>query len=83
VSRGKYKRYYVGQTPTGERQVFLSDIIPTEESHGHLFLYVIGPFRSKNGAQVMATYGKNNPHIQTVADAEALAKTLYGVKRRK
>jgi hypothetical protein len=31
----------------------------------------------------MATYGKNNPHIQTVADAEALAKTLYGVKRRK
>ena len=56
-------------------QVFRSSVKPTEESHGDKFKYIIGAFRTLRGAKVFAKYGKNNPHMSYVADAEALAKS--------
>lgn len=56
------------------REVFRFAGTPTEATHGGRFNYVIGPFNTLRGAQFMATYGENNPHLQTVADAEILAK---------
>jgi len=54
--------------------VFKSATKPTEATHGHQYLAVIGPFRTKAGAEFMANNGWNNPHCQCVADAERLAK---------
>jgi hypothetical protein len=66
------KRIYVGCNQT-HRITFRSAENPTTETHGHLYNAVIGPFRTMRGARWMATYGANNPHCQTVADAERLA----------
>jgi hypothetical protein len=66
-------RIYVGVTPI-KREVFRSPIVPTEESHGARFNYVIGHFRTRAGADFMANYGAGNPHCQTVYDAERLAR---------
>lgn len=66
------KRYYVGINGIG-RVVFTSSTIPTQYSHGGLFSEVIGPFLTKAGANVMAeSYG--SPAVQTVADAERIAR---------
>jgi hypothetical protein len=71
-------KYYVG-CDTGNaglrREVFQSAQRPTRESHGHLFVAVIGPFQTKCGAEFMARYGAGNPHCQTVDEAEQLALT--------
>ena len=68
------KKYYVGTLKNGESETFLSDIEPTEKSHGKKYKFIVGPFRTKNGAIIMAKYGKGNPHLQHVADAEKMAK---------
>jgi hypothetical protein len=74
------QRYYVGLAKTTFNdttfQLFRSPYIPTEESHGELYGAVIGPFRTKRGAKFMEIYGKNNPHCNTVYQAEKLAKSL-------
>jgi len=57
-----------GQT----RTVFRSEQEPTRETCS--YVYVIGPFRTMAGAQFMADYGGNNPHLQHVDDAERLAR---------
>lgn len=67
------KRYYVGWNGN-ESEVFLSAEEPTEATHGDKYAGVIGPFRTKDGADYMAKYGRGNPHVQTVSDAERLAK---------
>ena len=67
--------YYVGLTPNN-REVFLSKREPTFKTHQHKYNAVIGPFLTKRGAKFMAQHGSGNPHCQTVADAERLAK-LY------
>ena len=67
------RRIYVGHTVGNLYGVFESETEPTAETHGR-FLAVIGPFRTMRGAQFMAKHGWNNPHLQTVADAERLAK---------
>jgi len=73
--RTRTSRIYVGVK--GEaREIFRAFSTPTQETHGSLYAAVIGPFRTKKGAEFMAKYGKNNPHVQTVADAERLAKEL-------
>jgi hypothetical protein len=64
---------YVG-LKDGKRSVFKSETAPTESSHGHLYNAVIGPFRTNRGAVFMAEHGHNNPHLQTVADAERIAR---------
>jgi hypothetical protein len=67
-------KYYVGVRSHGRGLVvFTSKVTPTEMTHGHEYVYTIGPFRTKWGAIVMAKYGSNNPHIQSVADAERIA----------
>lgn len=66
-------KFYVGLNG-GNRLIFKSLNTPTKESHGDLFKAVIGPFRTGKGAKYMAQYGAGNPHCQTVAEAEKLAK---------
>lgn len=66
---------YVGLLKdTWKREVFTSFLRPISETHGHLYGAVIGPFRTKRGATFMTLYGRGNPHVQNVADAERLAK---------
>lgn len=67
-------RYYVGMNKGWKFEVFKSLVVPTAETHGAIYSGVIGPFQTKRGAEFMATYGQNNPHCQTVAEAERLAK---------
>lgn len=57
----------------GTRVVFRNVLEPTPETHPQ-YSAVIGPFPTVRGAEFMARYGANNPHCQTVADAEKLAK---------
>lgn len=66
-------RAYVG-VKNGKYQVFRSIFEPTRKSHGAKYTYVIGPFRTMRGAEYMAAYGRGNPHLQTVEDAERLSK---------
>ena len=68
------KRYHVGVKANGKREVFRAKGEPTQATHGATYNYCIGPFRSKRGAGIMAAWGHNNPHLQTVADAERMAK---------
>ena len=69
-------KYYVGVSK-GKMEVFCSETVPTFKSHGMSYFAVIGPFRTKRGAQYMAQYGYGNPNCQTVTEAEHLGK-LYG-----
>jgi hypothetical protein len=68
-------KIYIGQKGN-LREIFRSAKTPTQESHGHKYNAVTGPFRTLAGAKVMLQYGRNNPHLQTVADAERMAKQL-------
>lgn len=70
-------RLYVGIKPDGTRQTFRSATTPTAESHP-CYTAVIGPFRSKAGAEYMRDYGANNPLCRSVPDAERLAAPRYG-----
>ena len=74
-------KIYVG-VKGAKRKVFRSAKTPTFASHGKRFAAVIGPFRTKAGAEAMAKYGRNNPHLQTVADAERMAKKKKPGSRR-
>ncbi len=66
-------RIYVGMK-VGNWAVFRSAAVPTEESHGEVFNAVMGPFRTLRAARFTVKHGKGNPHIQTVADAERIAR---------
>ena len=68
----KKSRPYVGHK--GETsEVFHWKTTPTQDSHGHKYDYVTGPFNSSKGASIMARYGRNNPHLQTTTDADRMA----------
>jgi len=71
-----HKKYYVGALSYQRKEIFQVSHTPTEDEYGDLYLYVIGPFRTKLGAEIMMKHGTNNPHIQHVRDAEKLAS--YG-----
>jgi hypothetical protein len=64
------KRLYVGKTYDQFHQMFWSEKNPTWASHGSEYSWVIGPFRSKAGAE----YFISNPLVSTVGDAERLSK---------
>lgn len=66
-------RYYVGVTKN-YRTTFRAAETPTEKTHGHLFIYVIGPFASKLAAELMAIHGEGNPHMQHVSECNTLAR---------
>ena len=68
------KKYYVGIKPGAIRELFRSAIHPTDTSHGHLYNAAVGPFVTKAGAEYMRDHGNNNPHCQTVWQAEKLAR---------
>ena len=68
-------RPYVGISKgAGKRELFRASVLPTEATHGHIYAAVIGPFRTVRGAQFDVDYGRNNPHVRCVNDAERIAK---------
>ena len=67
-------RPYVGIKKDGRREVFQASQGPTEELYGDLYSAVIGPFKTQRGANFMVQYGTGNPHLQTVEDAERIAR---------
>jgi hypothetical protein len=68
-------KIYVGYCRTSlNMEKFSSAFQPTEKEYGEKYFAVIGPFITKRGADFMVKYGRNNPHIQIVSDAERLAK---------
>ena len=67
-------KIYVGVRFPLQREVFRSHLEPTGESHGELYGAVIGPFKTVRAAEFMAQQGGNNPHCQTVDDAERISK---------
>ena len=66
--------FYLGRRGEDDLIRFHSTTPPTQQTHGHLYKAVIGPFQSKVGASYFARYGRNNPDIRTAADAEHLAR---------
>lgn len=78
VQKRKYSRPYVGLVIGGGREVFRSVEVPTTESHGNLYGAVIGPFRTRRGADFMARHGAGNPHCRCVWEAEKLASRAKG-----
>ena len=69
-----YKVWRGGET---RREAFKSKTEPTQETHGIQYNAVWGPFRTRRGAEFGASWrAVNNPHVQTVADAERIAKEL-------
>ncbi len=71
------KKNYVGVSTNSEGTIyerFLSDKVPTQESHGKMHACVIGPFHTKLGALVCVHAGINNPHTQNVAACEKIAR---------
>lgn len=67
-------KLYVGSRHDGSSEIFRSAKAPTRHSHGQ-YRYATGPFRTRKAAEIMAKYGgPHNPHLQTVADAERLAR---------
>jgi hypothetical protein len=77
TARKPLARYYVGVRGK-RREVFRYAGNPTQRTHGKTYDYVIGPFRTRAGAVVMAKHGGGNPHLQTVADAERRAAKERG-----
>lgn len=71
-------KYYVGLLKDVKRETFRYVSDPTMLSHGNLYLAVIGPFRTRRGAEFMARCGGGNPHCQTVADAERISRYEVG-----
>ena len=64
------KRWYIGHRE-GTRTPFRAASTPTEVSHGHLYGYVTGPFRTKRAAVWGCQYGA---HWSTISEAENAAK---------
>jgi hypothetical protein len=75
------RKWYVGLLPNGDREAFstfedLSLVSGKSEMQSKgLYPYnaVIGAFKTKRAALWVEKHGKNNPHFQTVKDAERLA----------
>lgn len=72
------KQYYIG-VANNQREIILILWMETQrERKGQVskYHYTIGPFYTKRGAVFMRDHGQNNPHCQTVQDAERLGR-LY------
>lgn len=75
------RRWYVGVgKTTGCYVAFATRIIPNWNLTGTIYGAIIGPFATRRGARFMARSGRGNPHLQTVADAERIAKKYAGGK---
>jgi hypothetical protein len=70
-------RIYVGYTHNDKREVFKSEIEPTQQTHGDIYFAAWGPFRTMRGANFGASnMARNNPHTLTVSDCERIAKQV-------
>lgn len=70
-------KLYLGVSIKGcdmKRELFRAASTPTFETHGATYNYVIGPFRTKLAGEIMRDFGRSNPHLQSVYDAERLAR---------
>jgi hypothetical protein len=67
-------KIYVGYKEKLEMEIFKSQEEPTANKFPQ-YLAVIGPFKTMRGAKFMRDYGRSNPHVQNVYDAERLAKS--------
>jgi hypothetical protein len=76
-------RAYVGVRRDLRREVFKATRTPTRKRYGRRYTYVVGPFKTVQGARFMADYGANNPHCTCVAQAEWLAKHHVGDHTRR
>jgi hypothetical protein len=65
---------YLGRRPQGDWVLFASPVTPTKETYGHLYTCAQGPFRTRLAARWFNRYGRGNPLVHTVADAERLAR---------
>lgn len=66
--------YYLGITGSLKRETFKrSDLFGPRPSDVPSYTAVVGPFRTKRAAEFMRDHGDNNPHCQTVQQAEELA----------
>lgn len=65
-------RFYVGYKDN-KLVPIITKSVPIAETHGHLGP-IIGPFRSKMGMEFFVKYGYNNPHCQTVHEAEMIVR---------
>ena len=74
--------YYAGYTSRGTIDLFQADTDPTQATHGDRFLAVLGPFRTARGARFFRDNGFGNPHVQTVDDAERIARLEAQKARR-
>ncbi len=70
----KRKKLYVGIHKETRKRIPFRSSSDSEAVHGHEFSYLIGPFRTPKAAKIMAAFGGNNPHLQTVYDAEKMAR---------
>jgi hypothetical protein len=68
----KSPRWYVGCRRNGAKVPFKT-CDPSERANGRAFFALIGPFRTRRGAEYMAAAGRS-PTCLTVHDAEELAK---------
>jgi hypothetical protein len=75
------KRYYVGLRPNASRAVFSMAVVEPTQEMCPQYNAVIGPFRTKRGAEFMRDNGAGNPHCQTVQDAERIAKQIADENR--
>jgi hypothetical protein len=66
--------YYLGKRLQGDWVLFASPVTPTKDTHSHLYTSAQGPFRTRLAARWFNRYGRGNPHVHTVADAERLAR---------
>lgn len=71
----KRPRYWLGLgggiAGDKSREVFRATDTPTPEVYR--YAAVVGPFRTKRGAEFMRDHGAGNPHCQCVNDAERIA----------
>ena len=63
-------KWYVGLND-GKRELFRSAVTPVQDGR---YLAVWGPFQTKRGALFGLRHGANNPHVQSVSDAERIAR---------
>lgn len=69
-------KWYVGVKAGKPYEMFQSKSEPTSDSHGNKYTAVIGSFSTREGAWVMAEFGKGNPHLRHVSDAERMARSM-------
>lgn len=70
----KRHKYYLGRVKsTANYELFKTTREPSPK-WCTIYSATIGAFRTKRGAMFMLKYGRNNPHIQTVGQAEKLVR---------